>query len=180
MRERGAGYIRPGQVEMQWASSGEDDGALNSILKFAYVTGPVVGGELAHRSRRDSHGGTIHSPRALPQEVLHERWDIAAAFTQRRDFNRENTQAIEKVLPEMASVDVLLQVAIARSDDTNIDLARACVADALQFLLLQNPQQLCLHCERHFGDFVKEECATVGQFEAAWLVLERSGERTFT
>src|SRR5258708_25636485 len=142
---------------MQCTSSGEDDGALNSILKFPYVTGPVVGGELAQRGLRDSRGGTIHSPRALPQEVFQERWDILAAFTQGRDLNRENAQAIEKVLPEAASIDFLLQVAIARSDDTDIDLARPWVANALQFLLLQNAHQFRLHCQRHFGDFATEQ-----------------------
>jgi len=36
------------------------------------------------------------------------------------------------------------------------------VADALQFLLLQDAQQLCLHRERHFADFVEKQGAAVG------------------
>jgi hypothetical protein len=37
---------------------------------------------------------------------------VVAAVTQRRDFNRDNAQAIEKVLAEAAGIDLFLQVAI--------------------------------------------------------------------
>ena len=103
--------------------------------------------------------------------------DVLAAFAQRRELNREDAQAIEKVLAEPASVDLFLQVAIGRGNDADIDPAGARVADAFQFLLLQNAQQLCLHRERHFSDFIEKQRAAVGQFEAARLVLQRAGKR---
>ena len=93
--------------------------------------------------------------------MLHQNGNIVAAFAQRREFNREDAQAIVKVLAEAASIDLLLQVAIGCGDDTNVNLAAADVADAFQFLLLQNAQQLCLHRERYFGDFVEKQRATV-------------------
>ena len=86
-----------------------------------------------------------------------ERRNVLAAFAQWRDFNRKDAQAIEKVLAEPAGIDLFLQVAIGRGDDANVDFAGAGVADALQFLLLQNAQQLRLHRERHFADFVEEQ-----------------------
>src|SRR6516225_5457487 len=71
--------------------------------------------------------------------------DVLAAFAQRRELNREDAQAIEKVLAEPAGVDLFLQVAIGRGNDADIDPAGARVADTFQFLFLQNAQQLCLH-----------------------------------
>ena len=41
---------------------------------------------------------------------------------------------------------------------------------------LQDPQQLGLHGKRQFANFVEEERAAVGEFEAARFVLERAGE----
>ena len=179
VRARGASVAsRPGQVKTQWTSWREDDSALNGVLKFAHVARPIIGGELAQCGLRDSQVGAIHSPRALPHEMCRERWDVFAPFAQRRDFDREDAQAIEKVPAETARIDLFLQVAIGRSDDPDIDFARTSVADALQFLLLQNAQQFRLHRERHFADFVEKQCAAVRQFEAAGLVFERAGERT--
>ena len=47
----------------------------------------------------------------------------------------QNAQAIAKILPEEAVINLFLEITIGRGDNTDIDLARACVANALQFLL---------------------------------------------
>jgi hypothetical protein len=44
---------------------------------------------------------------------------------------------------------------------------------------LQHPQQLGLHRERHFADFIEEQRTAIGEFETAGLVLECAGKRPF-
>ena len=112
-------------------------------------------------------------------EVLGEARDVFAPLAQRRILDREDAEPIKQILAEAAGDDLVFQVAIGRGDDAHIDLARARVADALDFLLLQNAQQLGLHRERHFADLIEEKRAAIGQLEAAGLVAERAGERAF-
>ena len=78
-------------------------------------------------------------------EVFGESRDGFPAFAQRRAFDGEGAQAVEYVLPETIGFDVGFEVAIGRGDDAHIHLPRSCVADALDFLLLQHAQQFGLH-----------------------------------
>src|SRR5271155_1689342 len=96
-----------------------------------------------------------------------ERGDVLAPLAQWRYLDRENTQAIKEVLSETPSFDFLLEIPIGRGDDADVDFARPGVADAFDLLFLQDTKQLRLHGQRDFTDFVEEERATVGEFEAA-------------
>ena len=51
--------------------------------------------------------------------------------------------------------------------------------DPLEFVLLQNAQQLGLKRQGNFGDFVEEQRAAVGQLEAALALHRRAGEGAF-
>jgi hypothetical protein len=60
-----------------------------------------------------------------------QRQYIVAVFAQGRQFNREDAEAVVKVLAELTRIDRLLQVAVGRGDDANVDLSAASVADPL-------------------------------------------------
>ena len=72
--------------------------------------------------------------------------------------------------------DCLFQIAIGSRDDTHVSPARAVVANALVPLLLKNTEKLILNVERDFADFIKENGAAFGGFEAAGTVLDGTGE----
>jgi hypothetical protein len=174
---RSVGGLEP--FELQKTALGEDDGALDGVLQFADIARPLVRSELAHGGLGNSRCGTIHSLGGLLHKMRGEGRDVVAALAKRREFNREDAQAIVKVLAEAACIDFMFQVAIGGGDDANVDLAATGIADTFQFLLLQDAQQLCLHREWYFGDFVEKQRAAVSQFEAAKLILDRAGERAF-
>jgi hypothetical protein len=81
---------------------------------------------------------------------------ILAALSQRRDLDRENAEPVEEVLAKATLVDFLLQVPIGCGYYPYINPARAGVADPFKFLFLQHAEQLGLHRERHFADFIEE------------------------
>src|SRR5260370_31213181 len=95
----------------------QDDSPLDRVLEFAYVAGPLIGGELVQCSLADLRLGTIHPTRALSDEMRDERPYVLAAFSQRRDLDRKNAQTIEKVFAETTLVALLLQVPVGCSDD---------------------------------------------------------------
>src|SRR5206468_5374990 len=71
------------------------------------------------------------------------------------------------------------QVLIGRRHDSDVDLERARPPQALEFALLEHPQDLGLRDQREIGDLVEEERAAVRQLEAAFLAPGRPGEGAF-
>ncbi len=68
-----------------------------------------------------------------------------------------------------------LVVAITRTSTA----ISAFAADAFEFALLQDAQQLGLQRNRHFRNFIEQQRAAVGEFELAFAHLVRAGECAF-
>ena len=102
--------------------------------------------------------------------------DVLAPVAQGRGLDREDIQAIEQILAEGAVLDLLGWVAIGRRDDAHVDLDRAFAADGIDLALLQRAQQLDLHVQRQFADFVQEQGAAVRLAELAQRLVHGAGE----
>ena len=66
------------------------------------------------------------------EEVLDEQRDVLAPIAQRRQRDRDDVEPVEQVLAELAVRDRLLQVAVGRGDDPDVDLDRLGAADAAE------------------------------------------------
>src|ERR1700691_1133915 len=104
--------------------------------------------------------------------------DVGTAIAQGRYLNRENIQAVEQIGAKAAILHGLLEVAISRSDDANIDFYRVAAAYRLKFALLKDAEQLHLRFQGELSDFVQEDGAAIGQFEPAGPPLQSTRERT--
>ena len=71
---------------------------------------------------------------------------------------------------------MVAQVAIGGGDDAHIHLHRALGADRIDFAFLQRAQQLDLHVQAQFADFVQEQRAAVGLLEFAQMLVGGAGE----
>jgi hypothetical protein len=113
------------------------------------------------------------------QEELGEQAYVFAAFTQRRNVNAHNVEAVEQILAEGAFGDFSFEVFVRGGEDADIRLERLIAADAGILAFLKHAQQLALHSERHVADFIKEERAAVALLETADALVHRTGEGTF-
>ena len=77
-------------------------------------------------------------------EVRHQRWNILAALSQRRQLHWKYIEAKIKVTAELAIFHHLRQVAMGCSYEPNIDLVSPAAAQAFEFLLLQYTEKLGL------------------------------------
>ena len=111
-------------------------------------------------------------------EVVGEQRHILFPFAQRGHVDGEDVQTIEEIGPERTAAHVLVQVAIGRGDDADVDLGRVRGAEALELLLLQHAQQLHLHISGQLTNLVEKDRAVVGELESPFLLLHRAGERT--
>ncbi|OPZ60721.1 MAG: hypothetical protein BWY87_00296 [Deltaproteobacteria bacterium ADurb.Bin510] len=82
-------------------------------------------------------------------------------------------------MAEAAGAHHGLEVAVGGADHAHIDLDGAAAAYAFDLLVLQHPQQPDLGLGGQLTDFVQEDRAPVGAFEAAALLAQGSGEGAF-
>ena len=101
------------------------------------------------------------------QEMLDQHRQILEPLAQRRHLHGKDVQPVEQVLAEAAGADRRVEVPMRGRDDAHVAVDRAIAADALEGALLQHPQQLHLHLQRHVADLVEEQRAALGKLEAA-------------
>lgn len=133
-----AGRVR--RVEAQAPVLRQDGGAFDDVLQFADVSGPVVAHQLAHVAfGQPQHIALVAS--LAGEEVARQERNILAALAQRHRMDREHVEAEVQVFAKAAALHVLLEVAIGRRDEADVDIAGALVADALKMALLEPAQQ---------------------------------------
>ena len=88
----------------------------------------------------------------------------------------DDVEPVVEVLAEAAGADLLLEHAVGRGDDADVDLLGLAVADAEDDALLQRAQELHLEVQRQLADLVEEERAAVGDLELARARRDGAGE----
>src|SRR5690606_24714551 len=168
---RQAQVVRTDEVAL-----GQHDRLLEPVLQLADVAGPVVlaGGD-GGVGREALDLGVVLAGVAR-QQVAGDDRDVVAALAQRRQVQVDHVVAVVQVLAEAALQDLLLEVAVGRRQDADVDRLGAGVADPHDDLLLDGAQDLHLQVERHLADLVEEQGAAVGRLELARLVGDRAGE----
>ncbi len=78
------------------------------------------------------------------EDVLGQGRDVLGAVAERRDDDPGDVEAVEQVLAEPAGGDLFGQVAVSGRDDPSIGAENLGPADALEFALLKDAEDLGL------------------------------------
>src|SRR5260370_1405360 len=92
---------------------------------------------------------------------------------------KRNSGSVRICPSEPACRRLRIQIAIAGSEDADIDGAGGFFADALVLFFLEHAQEFALQLERDLAHLVEEERAAVRRLESAGAVFDRAGERAF-
>jgi hypothetical protein len=87
----------------------------------------------------------------------------------------KDVQAIEQVFAKRLVPHRVLEIAVRRRDDPDVNLDRLGAAKTLDHAFLQHAEQLDLYFHRQVADLVEEERRLVSRFEAANLPRQRAG-----
>ena len=101
------------------------------------------------------------------QNVVDEFVRVTCAIFQRRQFDRQDVDAVVEVLAKVSLFDLERQVAVGCCNDSHIDASFLVRADSPHRTVFQDTQKFRLQAERHFADLVDEQCSAVGDFEQA-------------
>ena len=91
-------------------------------------------------------------------------------------MDRHDVEPVVEILAERALLDRLFEVAVGRRDQADVDPEGLHPAHALEFGLLDRPQELHLGLLGDLADLVEEEGAAVGELEASRPRGDRPGE----
>src|SRR6185437_2592220 len=108
-------------------------------------------------------------------EFLDQERDVFLAITERRHKKRNNVEAIEEVLAEVAARNLLFKVLVGSGDDADVDVDGLRSPHGKEALLVECAEDAGLRLEAHVAHLVQEERAAVGAFEGAALLLRRCG-----
>jgi hypothetical protein len=148
-------------------------------LQFPDVARPVVLLQVSQCIGVNATGGDAVGLGIPPDEKIDERSDVFAPLAEGREVDWNHIETVEKVLAESTGCDQILQIDVGGSDDANIDADGARISDAFEFVLLQNAKKFYLKLIADAVDFVEENSATVGGFEATGAVFDRACEGAF-
>src|SRR5437667_134003 len=76
-------------------------------------------------------------------------------------MNPDYIQPIEKIFAKKLLRNLLFQCLVGGSDDSNVGLNSGISADTRELPLLQNSENLALHCQRHVADLIQKQRSAV-------------------
>lgn len=171
---RGIPYFADGGAEV--GSDGEDDGPLDKVFQFADVAGPAPVDQGAHGFGWNLVDDAAHFFGVLAGEVTGEKRDVVGAIAKGRGGDGEDLEAVVEIAAEEFVAHHFGEVSIGGGDQTDIDGDGANATEAFERFFLEGTEKLGLEVERDVADFIEEEGAAVGHFEASDLLGKRAGE----
>src|ERR1700722_6628773 len=175
----GLGKYQISHIEDQRGPRRDNDGALDHILEFSYVSRPMISAQGIHCCRGNRFDGLFHASSKLLREVPHQERNIPLAFPQGWNVDWENIQPKEEIGPELLLAHHSFQMAVCRGNQTRIGPKCARASQPLELPLLQHAKEFGLQFERNFSNFVQENRAPVSHFEAANALRDRSRKCAF-
>ena len=157
----------------------QNDDALHHVLELPHISGPMIGIELAVGLRRQFFGLAAVGLGEGAQKVIGQQRDVALAIAQRRHVEGNDVEAIEEILPEVAALDLVLQIFVSGGDDAHVDLGAVVGAQRGKALLVKGAQHLGLGAQAHVGHLIQEQSAAVGALKLAHLIFGRAAETAF-
>jgi hypothetical protein len=129
--------------------------------KLPNVPWPGVIQKKLHRIRGKRSGTGMLCRKPIQKMKGHLR-NIFLPFTKRRYNEGKYCDPVIQIFSESPSLYQLAQVFIGSSNNMDIYSNYGRSADTKYLSLLHYPQDSCLKCEGHFGDFIEEQGSVVG------------------
>ena len=120
---------------------GENDRPLDEVLQFPDIARPLPVGQRSHGLGRYGFDVLVHFAGKPLHEMPRQQRNVLPALAQGRHLDGKNIQTVKQIAAKFVIEHTFCQVSVGRGDQTNVDLDGAVAAQALEFLVLQHPQQ---------------------------------------
>jgi hypothetical protein len=133
--------------------------------------------ELLARCVADAIDVELVLARELAHEMLRQHGDVLDPFAQGREQHLEHVETIVQIFTQASVANCLRWRTIRRGENADVELDVLRSAEPTRLTFLEHAQQLGLERDRHLGDLVEKERASVGHLEHARPRTRRAGER---
>src|SRR5436853_3138573 len=165
--------------EVNFALSRQKKQTLHNVAQFTNIAGPCVGLQSFDRLRLEGQRFPPVLRAQLRRKVFDQLREVVAAFTQGRQYQRIHVNAVKQVLAEFAVLGESAEVSMGSYDYTYVNCDWLVTANALDFILFENTQELGLHGERHVPDLIEENRSALRLFKLSDMSSGGSCERSF-
>ncbi len=131
-----------------------------------------------NRPRLSARVSMISSPLRMSSSQSETRRGLfsIAALAQGRQMELNRVQPKKQILAEFAGRNFCAEIRVGGGHETDAGVVRAGGADALVLSRFDGAKNLGLLAQRNVADFVEEQRAAIGQFEATGAIVFRIGE----
>ena len=155
---------------------GEEQGALDDVLKFPNISGPVVGLKRCEGLGSQGVNLSIKPFIVFGEKRINEQPDVTDAIPQGGEEDGDDVEAIKEIFAEISLFNFSREVTVGGGDDTDVYLDGPYAPHALKFGFLQSAEKLDLHGAGDLTDFIEKEGTTIGQLKSPRLGAHRAGE----
>ena len=97
-----------------------DHGVMNGVFQLTDIAGPVIAEQHLFRILADRDAINIEFFRIMLNEMPRQRQDVAGPATQRRQFERGDTQPVIQVGPKVPDLHCCVQIDIGSGNQAHI------------------------------------------------------------
>ena len=145
-----------GGFHQQRVARGKNHCAFDNVAQFTNVAGPGILLQLLHRPARNAVNRLTHATGEDLDEGPYQQRYIFTTFTQWRNVDWENMQAMIQVSTELAVPHGLLQVTIGGRNDPHVNRHAFRAAQPFEPAVLKHSQQLRLQLDGELPDLIEE------------------------
>ena len=151
--------------EIQQRTRAERDHAIDAVLKFSNISGPVVAKHGLHSFVSD-RVTRLRSP-LLRKEALNEHRKVFFSLAKGREDDADDVKPVVQIFSKSPCGNLPLQALMRGRDDPQVHSSHLYRANRQELFLLLDAEKLDLQLEWEVTDFI-EECGTaVGKFNEA-------------
>src|SRR6202040_3574023 len=103
----------------------------DKVCKFANVSWPIGINQGLHGDFPDRPNALFHAAGEARHKKVDQQWDVLASFAKRWNLDREDVEAIEKILAELLLTDHGRKVPMRRGNHPHVALDCPCASQAL-------------------------------------------------
>ena len=148
-------------------AAAKDQQALNEVLQLADIPRPGVVAQTVLRGDAEMAITQFLVADEVIDVEIQQVVHVILVLAQRRDIQRHHVQMVEQIVTETAGGHFLLQVALRRGDDAQVDPDLLVAANTGKGVGLEYAQQPRLGLQVHVGDVADAQRAAVGLLQAA-------------
>ena len=135
--------------------------------------------QMLQRRRTQPQTGPSVVAANIREQGLDQDGQIVESLAQRRQCHRNDIEAIEQILAELALLDHLFEMAVGGADQSHVHSHFGGLAHGTHPPLLHGPQKLGLHRQRQLADLIEKQGAALRCGEETGMVGHRPGESAF-